>query len=118
MNKAQLYMIIKNEFAEKKARKEAIAFENLQNVMKDEMFHKLFREERTLIFDIAKYKNAKKDTKKLEEALKNIQKQKQERLNALHVSQDWLLPNYDCNICKDSGVVYGKTCKCFDYSYS
>lgn len=114
MNKTQLYMVIKNEYAEKKARKEATAFGNLQNALKDEKFSELFKTERTLIFDIAKQKSTKQETVNLEQKLAQIVAKKQQRLIELGILESDLTPRYDCKFCNDTGIVRGKMCKCFE----
>ncbi|AIS53523.1 IstB-like ATP binding protein [Thermoanaerobacter kivui] len=50
----------------------------------------------------------------LKERLNNLKKQKASLLISHGYSEDYLEPKYECNICKDTGYVNGKRCKCFD----
>ena len=114
MNKTQIYMIVKNEFATKKATAEAVAFDNMQKVLKDPEFFALHKKERELIFDIAKNKSIKKPTEELSVNLKNVQNAIISRLKILNTPLEDLSPKYDCKICNDSGIKNGRTCKCFE----
>ena len=113
MNKTQIYMIVKNEFAEKKAKTEAIAFKNMQDALKDSQFSNLHKKERALIFDIAKYKTMKKPTDSLVSELKDVRSNIQKRLVELNINEKSLKPEYSCQLCNDRGIVLGKICKCF-----
>ena len=114
MNKTQIYMLVKNEFAEKKAKAEAVAWDNMQKLLKDPEFFSLHKKERELIFDIAKNKTIKKPTEELEFQLEEIQKQIVSRLSSLNQSLQDISPKYECKICNDSGIKNGKICKCFE----
>jgi len=113
MNKTQIYMLVKNEFAEKKSTAEINAFANMQRAMADSEFSILHKKERELIFDIAKNKSIKQSTKHLDDELKLVQTKKAIRLAALGINPKSLVPQYECKICSDSGVVGVKPCSCF-----
>lgn len=50
----------------------------------------------------------------LKERLNNLKKKKAYLLRSNEYSEDYLDPKYECNICKDTGYVNGRRCKCFD----
>lgn len=114
MNKSQIYIIVKSQFMEKKARAEALAYENLMSAKKDSKFLELFLKERELRFDIAKGKSRKIDTKKLEENLQKTIEEKKQRLITLGISEESLSPKYECPLCSDTGLKNGRRCICFD----
>ena len=114
MNKTQIYMLTKSEFLENKAKRESVAYENLMQAKQDPIFSSLFHKERTLRFDIAKYKAIKKDCPELIEELNNTINQKNKRLNELNIEEKSLYPIYNCNKCEDSGFLKnGRQCECF-----
>lgn len=114
MNKTQLYMIVKSEFMEKKAKAESIAYQNLQNAKKNPEFNQLFRKERALIFEIAKNKSQNISDKSLIKELEEVKKQKLAVLKSMNIDQSSLLPKYSCNTCNDTGVISnGRPCDCF-----
>lgn len=117
MNKAQIYMLIKNEFREKKARAEDLAFELLQKAKRDPAFLELFKKERELTFDIAKCKSKGFDVSSLQDELKSTIILKSKRLQALGIDENHLIPQYSCKKCNDSGLnIKGKPCECFSKS--
>ena len=106
--------MIKNEYAQKKAKAEAIAFENLQSALKNSAFAELHKKERSLIFDIAYAKSIKKPTTELSQALNKVKEEKFKTLSSMNINETDLQPSYECKICNDSGVASGKMCKCFE----
>ena len=58
--------------------------------------------------------NSKSYLEDLKKDIEKLKKEKLELLKKLNVSEDFLLPHYDCNICKDTGYVFenGKTTMC------
>lgn len=50
----------------------------------------------------------------LREKLNFLKKKKTEILKSHGYPEDYLEPKYECNICKDTGYVNGKRCKCFN----
>ena len=114
MNKTQIYMIIKSEFMEKKARAESMAYENLMKAKTDPKFSELYLRERELRFDIAKLKSRKQPVLELQEQLEQTIKSKKQRLIELNISEESLLPNYECNKCQDSGIYKTRRCECFE----
>ena len=115
MNKTQIYMLVKSEFMEKKARAEALAYENLIQAKQDTTFADLFHKERTLRFDIAKNKSRRLPTNILEQELIQTITAKNKRLSELNIIEKTLSPIYECKKCEDSGYLKnGKMCSCFD----
>ncbi|MGB9780330.1 ATP-binding protein [Caldanaerobacter sp.] len=50
----------------------------------------------------------------LKERLNLLKKKKIQILKSHGYPEDYLEPKYECNICKDTGYVNGKRCKCFN----
>lgn len=115
MNKTQIYMLVKSEFLEKKAKAESIAYENLTNAKHDDKFLSYFHKERELRFEIAKNKSNKTPVNLLQEQLDDIVLLKKKRLQELNIDEQTLLPKYECKKCEDNGFYSnGKMCECFD----
>lgn len=115
MNKTQIYMLVKSEFLEKKAKAEADAYENLIKAKHDDKFLKYYHRERELRFDIAKGKSNKIAVNLLQEELEDVIRLKKQRLIELNIDEATLSPKYDCVKCEDSGFYSnGKMCACFD----
>jgi len=65
---------------------------------------------------------------KLQNEIEELKKKKNEVLNSINISVDYLLPNYDCDYCKDTGYIMNKDyttsmCNClkqkiFDIEYN
>ena len=58
--------------------------------------------------------NSKNTLNDLKNQIENLKKEKEHLLKSLNVPLDYLLPKYDCEICKDTGYVFenGKSLMC------
>lgn len=58
--------------------------------------------------------NSKESLENLKKDIENIKKEKLEILKSLNISEDYLLPKYDCKYCQDTGYVFenGKSTMC------
>lgn len=73
-------------------------------------------------------KNSKEKLDELNNNIEKIKKEKNKILNNLNVSEDYFLPKYECNLCKDTGYISNKNnqtemCSClkqklFDLEYN
>ncbi len=75
--------------------------------MKNPEYASLEKEIRNLTIQIAQLESEEKDTSSLNNTLKELTiKQKQIQKN--------YIANYNCEICKDKGIIDGKYCSCFN----
>ncbi len=58
--------------------------------------------------------NSKDTLSLLKKQIEDLKKEKQDLLKSINISEDYLLPKYDCSICKDTGYIFqnGKTIMC------
>ncbi len=101
------------EFSERKLSAELLASRNLAKANSVKAYQKLSLIERDLIFEIAKLKATKKNSKDLEEQLKIAREQKQLILSKLNLKLSDLKPKYSCSNCNDTGFVSGVMCNCY-----
>ena len=113
MDRNEAYTTAKRLLMIKKSEKEATARYNLEKAMDNSEFKTLYAKEKELIFLIAKSKANNQDTKSLEKEQKFLHEKINKILKTLNMTYDSLKPNYDCDICEDSGVMKnGKYCNC------
>lgn len=91
---------------------EARADEKLNEVLKDEDIKILFVASKQLIVDIAKLEVDGKDASHLKKEYNNNRDIISKLLVEKGFSKEDLKPHYTCNICKDSGRINGKDCRC------
>lgn len=105
--------ILKNKmYAETKAD------ENLNEVLKDEDIKVLFVDCKKLIVDIAKLEVDKKDSSELRKRYNSNRELIAKLLKEKGFKKEDLKPHYSCSICKDTGYVDGKECKCLKLAIS
>lgn len=58
--------------------------------------------------------NSKEYLEELKKEIENLKKEKNNLLKSINISENYLNPKYDCNICKDTGYIFedGKTVMC------
>jgi len=58
--------------------------------------------------------NSKESLENLKKEIENLKQEKNKILKSLNISEDYLLPKYDCKICKDTGYIFenGKSAMC------
>ena len=58
--------------------------------------------------------NSKESLNNLKKDIEKLREEKNKILKSLNISEDYLLPNYDCKICSDTGYVFenGKSSMC------
>lgn len=58
--------------------------------------------------------NSKEYLEELKKEIENLKAEKNNLLKTINISEDYLSPKYDCNICKDTGYIFedGKTIMC------
>lgn len=96
----------------KKMHAEAVADEKLNEVLKDEDIKILFVASKKLIVDIAKLEVDGKDATQLRDEYNSNREIISKLLKAKGFNKEDLKPHYNCKICKDTGRVNGKDCKC------
>lgn len=105
--------ILKNKmYAETKAD------ENLNEVLKDEDIKVLFVDCKKLIVDIAKLEVDKKDSSELRKRYNSNRELIAKLLKEKGFKKEELKPHYSCGICKDTGYIDGKECKCLKLAIS
>lgn len=117
MNYFEIYKNLKEEFALKRIKAEAISNSKLFEIKKNPNFNKLSALEKEIIFMLGSEKsnNCQDKTKisKLEEYLRLTRSEKNKLIFMLGFKPEELVPNYECKKCNDSGFVSGKMCECF-----
>ena len=58
--------------------------------------------------------NSKESLENLKKEIENLKQEKNKILKSLNISEDYLLPKYDCEICSDTGYIFesGKSSMC------
>ena len=96
----------------RKMQAEEIADQKLNEVLKDEDIKILFVASKKLVVDIAKREVDGQDAKDLRDEYNTNRKIISELLKKKGFNKEDLKPHYHCNLCKDTGIVDGKDCKC------
>lgn len=113
MDKTTIIKELKEEFAKKRAGAQAVAYSNLSKARENKDYAALEKQERELVFDIAKLKANNQISNQLDAKYKKILAEKQNILTKLGITSDMLTPKYECNICHDVGFTNGGMCNCF-----
>ena len=94
---------------QQKQHAEQIADKNLQKALLNTEFLNIYQLEKTALIENAKCEVY--NQKKLYN-IKDIETKRKQILQKLNIDEKSLLPNYKCNICKDTGYLQGKMCTC------
>lgn len=113
MTKQQLIQQAKNIFAHKKSDKEKICENYYKLALKNTAFHTNDTNIRSVNLQIAKKEFENKDTSVENELLQVLLKQRRQIIKELNLNEKYFEPQYDCNICKDTGVTDNGYCICF-----
>ena len=89
-----------------------IAESNRQLVMQNKNYADLDFAERALNMEIGKLKFEGQDITKQLKQLDNLKQSKQEILKNLGLTEQDLLPNFECKKCNDTGVYSNEICSC------
>ncbi len=111
--------ILKKEFKERKLKAEYNADINLTKVF-DQFpeFKNLYNSIRSLQLDYAKLKYSGQDTIKVVESIKKLKADLKAFANSHNIDLTTLKPQYNCNKCKDSGIINNTPCECFNAELS
>lgn len=108
---------LQNEYANSRINAEKQAVSNKNLAFSNNNFKKLDELERDLTFLIGKEQASEKpDKKKIAECNKElniIKINKVKILSSLGLTERDLKPRYNCEICKDTGLVNGNVCECY-----
>lgn len=113
MDLKKIHAKLQAEFRTKKIKAETIANYYSQKLNEVPAYQKLDIIERTLVFDIAKNKSQNKKCTDLEKLLAEVQEQKKVIMKKMGITKKHLTPKYECEVCKDTGVVGEQICKCY-----
>ena len=86
---------------------------NISKAKSDDEFSALNAKKRELIFELGKYANEEKDVKPLVDELKEITKKQEIVLKKIGLTFNDLKEKFNCEKCKDEGVINGEYCVCF-----
>ena len=86
---------------------------NLNKALQDKEFKSLYLKLKTLNFDIAKKEFEKQNVNSMKKEYKEVYAKAIKRLKDLGMTFDDFKPDYKCKLCKDTGFIDGKYCKCF-----
>ncbi len=113
MDRTSLINDLKSKFAEKRAKAQGIAYSFLVQARQDREYNLLEKQEREIVFEIAKQKANGIDHSSHERTYNEIMAKKEQVLNRLGINPQSLLPNYECKLCEDVGFRSGGMCSCF-----
>lgn len=113
MDRTEIINNLRAQFAEKRARAQGIAYSFLVQARQNKEYSMLEKQEREIVFEMAKLKSNEIDTSSLERSLHEIQQKKELLLAKLGISPMSLVPNYECKLCEDVGFRAGGMCTCF-----
>ena len=109
MKNGQIIKKAKQIIKDNKTNAENIAFMNLSTLLENETFKTLYRQKKQ-----AEIENAKCQVLGLAEKfdLNQIENQIDTFLKNNNLSKDYLIPNYKCKKCNDSGMLENQMCDC------
>ena len=113
MNYQELNKKLQNEFARKRIFAEQKAEKNRDKLKKIPAFAALLKLESSIVFELAKAKDAGKKTTELANVLKETREEKLKFLKKLKMTPADLLPKYECDNCHDTGIFGNRVCACF-----
>ena len=109
---------LQSEFARKKTNCERVAYQNLKKALSFSAFKKLDDLQKDTTFSLgierAKEPQNEQNILELSNTLNEIQNLKNAFLAKIGLKSDDLSPKYDCFMCKDTGLLFGKFCKCYE----
>ena len=118
MNLSEIDRNLQSEFALKKTKYEGIAQQNLNKALSVPAFKKLHSLEKETSFSLgverAKDPQNAQNILELNNTFEEIQKLKNAILSKIGLKSTDLVPKYECSLCKDTGLLQGKFCKCFE----
>ena len=117
MNKKILDLVLM-EFQTKRNIAELKSEQNIEKARQYDEYKQIEREINQLIFNIGKLKFEQKDIKKEEQKLNELEIKKQKFLTEKGIDPNSLKPNYNCNLCNDTGFYNGKLCRCLKQAYN
>lgn len=91
--------------------------------LKDELnnnpeFYALERQKRALTLEKGKLLFEKKDTKKIDKTLEQIEQSQEKILKRLKIKKTDLIPHFSCKKCEDTGFMNGELCACVKQKYN
>ena len=113
MDFKNIHKTLMSEFATKKVKAELKANQKKEQLNSHPLYKKLDTLEKEIVLSLAKAKFSKTPTKELTENLKDVRKQKAVLMKKLGISEQDLVPKYECNKCKDTGFINGEMCACY-----
>jgi DNA replication protein DnaC len=113
MNKQQIIDSISEQFGEKRARAQAVAYSNLLKARANPEFSDAEKRARAILFNLGKAQAYGKPTKALEQELMAAKAEMALALTRLGLKKEDIEPNYECKKCNDTGKIGSKTCDCF-----
>ena len=118
MNLTEIDRNLQSEFALKKTKYEGIAEQNLNKALSVPAFKKLHTLEKETSFslgiELAKDPQNSQNILELNNTLKEIDILKNAILSKIGLKSADLSPKYECLKCKDTGLIQGKFCKCYE----
>lgn len=91
--------------------------------LKDELnnnpeFYALERQKRALTLEKGKLLFEKKDTKKIDKTLEQIEHSQEQIIKTLKIKKTDLIPHFACKKCEDTGFINGELCACVKQKYN
>lgn len=111
MNKQKLLANLKQNFMLKRFKAEEKCEEFISKLCENKEFDELYSKQNKLQLQRLKTE-IEEDREKLNLEIKNLQEKIDKFLQTNNIDKKNLIPQYDCKICNDTGIVNGKICSC------
>ncbi|MBQ7452713.1 MAG: ATP-binding protein [Clostridia bacterium] len=106
--------IVKEELEKIRAHNLQVASDNKFKALSLPQFRELDKQERALVIKIGKELSEDRPCDQLEKSLDQIKSKKEKALKSIGLKPEDLLPKFDCEICKDTGITQNGYCKCYN----
>ena len=117
MKNSEIFKNVEMQIRNRNLDNQATAMIKFKTAILDEDFHKLDTKWRQLVLQEVKLEAEKKSTDKLKNQIKDVYLKREKQLNKLGFNIDDFKIQYTCNECKDTGIVNGHRCNCFNKIY-
>lgn len=111
MNKQKLLANLKQNFMLKRIKAEEECEEFISKLCENKEFDELYSSQNKLQLQCLKTE-IEEEKAKLNLQIKNLQEKIDKFLQTNNIDKKNLIPQYDCKICKDTGIYNGKICSC------
>lgn len=112
MNKKEISILVRQEFAEKRFRAEQKCENYIEKLKEDNEFKTLYLNYNISKLNLVKAKHLSKNVEQANQDFITAEQVLKEYLKNHKISFSRLSPQYSCKNCNDTGIVKGKMCEC------